>query len=197
MADVKDRPDATAGSPGRRTGPGPERAAAALSTAELIKEITSQFGHLAKKQLELAKTELRADVRAEVAMAEGLGVGAIAALLTVNMLLVTLVLALAQRMPGWGAGLAVSGFLLGVAIIAALVGWQKRVRSPLARTRRTLQEDYGALRPSHAQDEGAAGGGGRGRGRVRPEVPVGDGKKPGEAVVVPGDKARLGKERVV
>src|SRR5262249_44458880 len=71
---------------------------------------------------------------------------AIAALLTVNMLFVTLVLALAQRMPGWGAGLAVSGFLLGVAIIAALVGWHKRVRSPMARTRRALQEDYGALK---------------------------------------------------
>ena len=43
--------------------PVPERAASSLSTAELIKEITSQFGHLAKKQLELAKTELRADAK--------------------------------------------------------------------------------------------------------------------------------------
>jgi uncharacterized membrane protein YqjE len=154
MGNVNDRPgtEGAVVTVASRPAPVPERAASSLSTAELIKEITSQFGHLAKKQLELAKTELRADVRAEAAMAQGLGVGAIVALLTLNMLLVTLVLALAQKMPGWAAGLIVSGFLLGIALIAALVGWHKRVRSPLARTRRALSEEYGTIRPSHAKD---------------------------------------------
>jgi hypothetical protein len=118
-----------------------ERAAAALSTGELIKEITHQVGLLATKQIDLAKTELRADIKSEVAMASGLGVGALVGLAAVNMLLVTVILALARTMPAWAAGLIVSGFLLGVAAIAALVGWSKRVRTPMERTRRTLKED--------------------------------------------------------
>jgi len=140
MGDEKDRPDDETALEARVVRP-PERAAAALSTTELVREITSQFGVLAKKQIELAKTELRSDVRAEVAMARGLGIGAIAALMTVAMLLVTVILALSLKMPGWAAGLIVSGALLGVAIITALIGWSRRVRTPLSRTRHTLRED--------------------------------------------------------
>jgi uncharacterized membrane protein YqjE len=143
MADVNDRPEReeTTAVSGGRSFPPPERAAATLSTAELIKEITSQFGHLAKKQVELAKTELRADVRAEIGMVKGLGIAALAALLALNVTLVAVVLALARKMPGWGAALVVAGFLVGVAVIAGLLGWQRRVRTPLERTRKTLEED--------------------------------------------------------
>ena|SRR5262252_91929 len=120
---------------------GQERAPATLSTAELVKQITGDVGQLVRKQIELAKAELRADLRSEAVMAGGLGVGAVLGLLTLNMLFVTVALALAQKMPGWLAGLIVSGFLLGLAIIAALIGWSKRVRHPLARTRQSLRED--------------------------------------------------------
>jgi hypothetical protein len=115
--------------------------AAALSTAELIREITREVGVLVRKQIELTKAELREDLRSEAAAAGGLGVGAIAALLALNMIFVTIALALARVMPGWAAGLIVTGFLLGIAAIAGLVGWSKRVRTPLARTRRSLKED--------------------------------------------------------
>jgi uncharacterized membrane protein YqjE len=120
---------------------GRERAAATLSTAELVKEITAEVGQLVKKQVELAKAEVKADVRSEAMMAGGLGIGAVLGLLTISMLFVTVVLALARVMPGWLAGLIVSGFLLGLALIAALIGWSKRVRQPLARTRQSLKED--------------------------------------------------------
>ncbi|MEO5767511.1 MAG: phage holin family protein [Polyangia bacterium] len=112
-----------------------------LSTIELVKEITAEVGLLAQKQIELAKTELKADLRAEAATVGGLGVAALAALAAVNLLLVTLVLALAQTMRPWLAGLLVSAFMLVVAGIVALVSWNKRVRSPLERTRRTVKED--------------------------------------------------------
>jgi hypothetical protein len=39
------------------------------------------------------------------------------------------------------AGLAVSGFVLGIALIIGLVSWGRRVRTPLERTRRSLKED--------------------------------------------------------
>jgi hypothetical protein len=120
---------------------GRERAAATLSTAELVKEITAEVGQLVRRQIDLAKAELKADLRSEAVMAGGLGIGAILGLTTLNMLFVTVALALAQVMPGWLAGLIVSAFLLGLAVIAALIGWSKRVRRPLARTRDSLKED--------------------------------------------------------
>ena len=119
----------------------PERAAASLSTAELIKEITSHVGILVKKQIELAKTELRADLRAEAVTLRNLGLAALGALVTVNLLLVTAVLALGRVMPGWAAGLLVSAFTALLAGIAAALGWGGRLRKPMARTRHTLDED--------------------------------------------------------
>lgn len=112
-----------------------------LSTVELVKEITHHVGDLAKKQIELAKTELRADMRREMGTIGGLAGATIAALITLTLLFVTLILALSRRLPGWKAGLIVSGFTLGIAVIAALISWGHRVRSPLHRSRRALQDD--------------------------------------------------------
>jgi hypothetical protein len=116
-------------------------ALATLSTGELIKRITSQVGALAAKQIDLAKTELQADLRAEIATVGKLGLAAVAGLATINLLLVTAVLAMAQKIPPWSAGLIMSGITLGIAVCAAVVGWKKRIRAPLARTRRSLKKD--------------------------------------------------------
>ena len=96
---------------------------------------------LAKKQFELATTELRADLQSEATAAGGLGIAALAALAGLNLLLVTGVLGLSQLMPGWLAGLVVSGAVLLVAAVLGLVSWRRRVQKPLARTRATLEED--------------------------------------------------------
>jgi uncharacterized membrane protein YqjE len=122
-------------------GNGPRPEMTGLSTAELIKEITHQVGELARAQIQLATTELRADIKSEVKMAAGLGVSALAALTAVNLLLVTIVFALSAVMPGWAAGLIVTGVMALVAAIAGVVGWKKRVRHPLERTRHELEED--------------------------------------------------------
>jgi hypothetical protein len=55
--------------------------------------------------------------------------------------LVTVVLALSLLLPGWAAGLIVTAVVLAAAAIVALIGWRKRVRNPLDRTRRHLKED--------------------------------------------------------
>lgn len=114
-----------------------------LSTIALVKEISGEVGHLVTSQLELAKTELRADLRAEATTVRGLGIAALAALTTVSLLLVTAALALAQAqvMRPWAAGLLVSGVTLAVGGVVALMAWSKRVRSPLKRTRRTIRKD--------------------------------------------------------
>jgi hypothetical protein len=112
-----------------------------LSTVELVKQITAEVGHLAQKQIQLAKAELKSDLKSEAVMVGGLSVAAVAGLCTLNLLLVTAIFALSLVLPGWGAGLIVSGSTLVIAGVIALVAWSKRVRSPMARTKRTLRED--------------------------------------------------------
>jgi hypothetical protein len=129
---------------------------AAMSTPELIREITHQIGELVRKQIALAKTELRGDLKAELATVIGAAVAAAAALMTLTLLLVTVALALARVMPGWAAGLIVSGFALLITAVAALVAWRKHVRQPLARTRQTLKEDvqWGKALTQHPERAG-------------------------------------------
>ena len=105
-----------------------------------MRKVVTQAELLAKKEIELAKTELRADLRSQTRVAEGLGVAAVAALVTVNLLLFTAALALSLVMPGWAAGLIVSGVMLIVALLFATVSWRRRLREPLAHTRRTLKD---------------------------------------------------------
>ena len=105
-----------------------------------MRRVVSQAELLAKKEIELAKTELRADLHAEARVVEGLGVAAVAALVTVNLLLFTAALALSVVMPGWAAGLIVSGVMLIVALLFATVSWRRRLREPMEHTRRTLKD---------------------------------------------------------
>ena len=115
--------------------------ARALSMRELLGEITGKVTLLAKKEVELAKTEIKADLEAELSTAKGLGVAALGVVLGLNMLLVALVLALATYIPAWLAALLLGGALLLIGGIAGYVSWTRRVTKPLAVTRKTLKED--------------------------------------------------------
>jgi hypothetical protein len=96
---------------------------------------------LVSKQLELATTELRADLKRETGVLAGLGVAGLAVLATLNLLLVTAVLAQAQWMAGWMAGLLLSACTLFAAATIGLVSWRRHVSAPLERTRRTVKDD--------------------------------------------------------
>ena len=109
--------------------------ASALSTGQLIAQIAQEGSALVKKEIELARAELTADVRREIGMAKAFGVGAIAAFCGLNMVFVTIALALSMVMAPWAAGLIVTGVLLLVAGILALLGWKRRVKNPLERTK--------------------------------------------------------------
>lgn len=112
-----------------------------LSTRELIGEITGKVTLLARKEVELAKTELKADLEAELSTAKGLGIAALGVVLGLNMLLVALVMALTTYMPAWLAALLLGGALLVIGGIVGYVSWTGRVTKPLAITRKTLTED--------------------------------------------------------
>jgi hypothetical protein len=125
----------------RQNGPISSGDARGQDTAGLIRTLASQVEILVKKEIDLAKTELSADLRTEAKMAGGLGIAAIAALTTLNLLFVTVILALSAVLPAWGAGLVVTGVMLAFALIVAAVSWRRRVQTPLARTRRTWKEN--------------------------------------------------------
>ena len=112
-----------------------------MSNRELIGQVIGSATQLAKKEIELAKAELRADLKAEVATVKGLGVAGLCAIWAVGMMLVACALALGMVMPEWAAALIVAGAVLAVGTVAGLIGWSKRVKTPLEATRRSLKED--------------------------------------------------------
>jgi len=113
----------------------------ALSTRALIGQIVGQARVLVTKEVELAKTEARADLESELSTVKGLAVSAVASILGLNMLLVALVFFLAMYMPGWLAAVVVGAVLLLIGGIVGYLSWVNRVSSPLAVTRKTLNEN--------------------------------------------------------
>jgi hypothetical protein len=112
-----------------------------MSNRELVGHVIDSATQLAKKELELAKAELRRDIQQEVAMAKGLGLAGLCAIWAVSLMLVSGAYALATVLPGWAAALIVAAAVLAAGTVAGLVGWGKRVKQPLEATRRTLKED--------------------------------------------------------
>jgi uncharacterized membrane protein YqjE len=122
-------------------GRGVHPPAETLTTTELLKEIMQQSQRLLTAQVELAKSELRADLSREGSMVAGLGLAAVAVVTAINLLLVTAILALSAVLPPWRAGLCVTGAVLLIAAISGAVGWGRRVKHPLTRTRHELDQD--------------------------------------------------------
>jgi hypothetical protein len=106
---------------------------APMSSTQLVREIAREAGDLARKEIELAVAEVRADLRREVAAAVDLSAGAVGATVTLTLLLVTVALALAPTVPAWVAGLIVSGVALAATVGITVFGWQRRVKGPLER----------------------------------------------------------------
>ena len=115
--------------------------ARSLSTRQLLGRIVELGAQLVAKEVELARAEIKADIGAELDMVKLLLAAAVAAMFGINMLLVAAVFALAVWLPGWLAALGLAGLLLAAAAVVGLIGWNRRVRSPLAVTRKTVKED--------------------------------------------------------
>jgi Putative Actinobacterial Holin-X, holin superfamily III len=112
-----------------------------LSNRALIGQITEKATLLARKEIELAKAEIRADFNAQLGMVKALAVATVTALLGLNLLLVAGVLALGIKIASWLAALSIGGVLLLAAAIIGYLGWRRMVRTPLGLTRETLKED--------------------------------------------------------
>ncbi len=112
-----------------------------MALGELVRELVDDVKVLARKEVELARAELRENLARDRGLAKGMGVGAVFGLAAFVLLLVAGVFGLAHVMSAWLAALLVACGCLCVAGIAAAVGWLSRATPPMERTRRTLQED--------------------------------------------------------
>ena len=112
-------------------------------TRDLVADAARTASELVRKELELAKAELRADLKAEVRMASGLGVAGVCGLCVLNLALTAIAFALMEAgvLPGWAAALIVAAVVLAIGTAAGLWGWAKRVKKPLDTTRRSLQDN--------------------------------------------------------
>jgi uncharacterized membrane protein YqjE len=118
-----------------------DRPLAKAPTSELLGQLAKESTGLVKKELELAKAELRSDIKREVATATDIAIAAALGLVTVNALIVAAVFGLAEWLPGWAAALIVAGLVLTSALVVGAIGWAKRVKRPLEKTQETLKED--------------------------------------------------------
>ncbi len=114
-----------------------------MGTKDLVTEVARKASALARKEVELAKTEIRTDLRNEIKMAGGLGAAGLCAIWGVELLLVAVVLALMEGglLPGWAAALIVAAVVFAIGAGVGLWGWSRRVRKPLDTTRRSVQDN--------------------------------------------------------
>lgn len=112
-----------------------------LSARELIAAAAADASELVRDEIELAKLELKEDLKTQAKSAIWLAGAGIGALMILAMLLVSAVLGLATVIAGWGAALIIAGAVALVTTMAGLFGYLKIVKQPLAVTRKTLKED--------------------------------------------------------
>jgi uncharacterized membrane protein YqjE len=114
-----------------------------MRTRELVTELAKKASLLARKEVELAKAELKSDLRTEIKMASGLGVAGLCGIFTMQLLLTAVVFALVEGglLPGWAAALVVAAVVLAIGTAVGLWGWARRVKKPLDTTRQSLQDD--------------------------------------------------------
>jgi uncharacterized membrane protein YqjE len=112
-----------------------------MPTKDLVGDVARKASLLARKEVELAKAELRDDLRREVRLLGGFGVAGICAFLAAELLLAAIVLAIALALPGWAAALITAAGVVAIGAVVGLWGWARRVREPLHTSRRSLKED--------------------------------------------------------
>lgn len=115
----------------------------AMSSADLVKELTSNASLLVQRQVKLATLEAKEELKKGKTMAELLGTAGLLAYGGVIMLLVAAALGIGAALDGryWAGALIVAGIVLIPAIIMGLVGYQKRLKNPLPRTRAELSKE--------------------------------------------------------
>ena len=101
------------------------------ATIALIEEITAQVNAEAQRRIDLAQAALRQAFLERVSPLAGVGIGALGAFATANLLLVAIALALGQVIAPWLAALMISGVtFVAVSAVAVRVSLRRGWRIP-------------------------------------------------------------------
>jgi len=119
----------------------------ALSTGELLKEAIDEAKELVRVEVQLAKDEVKREVKEARSAAIGFAVAGACSMLALTMLAVALVLAIGGTVL---AALIVAGGFLVVCGVAAVVGWSFVPKKLMASTRRRLVTDVNQMK-EHVQ----------------------------------------------
>lgn len=106
------------------------------------KAVAEDISTLVKAEIALAKAEVAGGIKAKSVGAGALGAAGVVGWLALQGLLITAGLALALVVPGWAAAAIVTGVLLLIALIAALVG-KRKLATPVSldTTKANVEED--------------------------------------------------------
>lgn len=111
----------------------------ALSTAELIRQLSEEVSRLVGDELRLAKLELTEKSR-HAGLGAGLFGGAgVVALFGGGSLVAAVIMLLAQVMPGWVAAVIVGVVLLATAALLGLLGRRQVAEATPAAPERTIE----------------------------------------------------------
>jgi len=115
----------------------------AMSSADLVKELSSNASLLVQRQVKLAKLEARQELQRGKSMIELLGTAGLCAYGGGLMLLVAGALALGAALDGryWAGALLVAAVLFVPAAITGPIGYRKRLQNPLPRSRAELGKE--------------------------------------------------------
>lgn len=115
----------------------------AMSSADLVKELTSNASLLVQRQVKLAKLEAKQEIKKGKTMAELFGVAGVCAYAGFILCLVAAALAIGAALDGryWAGALIMAAAMFIPAIIAGLIGYEKRIKDPLPRSRAELSKE--------------------------------------------------------
>jgi Flp pilus assembly protein TadB len=109
----------------------------AMTSADLVKELTSNASLLVQRQVKLATLEAKQELQKGKTMAELFGAAGLCAYAGVLLLLV------AAALDGryWAGALIVAAALLVPAAVTGLLGYKKRLQNPMPRSRAELSKE--------------------------------------------------------
>jgi membrane protein len=121
----------------------PHRRPEDRSTVDLVKSIGTDASLLVRKEIELARQEVKEGVAARIVGIAGLGVAGVVGLFALGFLLAAAAAGLDEVLQPWASRLIVAVVLLLVAGVAAMVGISMLRSKPLTpvKTKETVKED--------------------------------------------------------
>lgn len=119
--------------------------------AELLTTMQEQSARLVRAELQLAKAEMRAKSKIILLGGGAFGAAGVAGFFAACALVAAAILGLAVAIPPWLAALAIGGLLAifaGLAAVVGLAGVKQALPLVPERTRASISDDLGAIKPS-------------------------------------------------